>query len=1181
MTGFKSYGNETVNLSFPKGFTGIIGPNGSGKSNVVDAVSFVLGELSTKSLRARELADLIYSGTRPGDKPAEKAVVEIIFDNSDRRIPVPFDEVSVKREIKAGGGGSVYRFNGKRTTRTEIMDKLKIANIDVKEGFNLVLQGRIAELASMHPEARREMIEELAGTREFDLKKLSALEELDKAENKLSELDLLIRESENRVKSLAKEKESYEEWERVSNEIYDKQTLLLSSKHKRLIQEMRENQAQIEELSKQIDELQQNKLEKKRIVDEVNQKIKEIKEEIQIKLQEVEENQAQFSNLKASVTGLKRDIKNNQRRITELQQEKIESQKRIREIEELIEKTKEEIVRIDEVIKKLELQKSEKVSKQQSLNQEIAQRDTEYKGMQERYEELQAQINKAEKLLNNNEIQIQMKESSIQIKKSNYLNKSRELDMRKKENTQLETQLNELQSELEQSERLLEIAEKQIESSAAKRQSYEDSIEELARRKMEIQHEISSISAKIDTIKSFFTEDQEVNPVLTNLVEKARNKEIKGIIGILKDLIPLDNLNLNEKIALSPYLNAIIVEDAMTAIACINYLRESGLGSASFIPLEQLKQMAKNYKGDLELFNKLDKKLRHISYIFQNTRIADNLREAIDLWERSIREKADSISVVTPYGDMVSREGIISGGANANFAEKLIPELQEKLKEEQELLEKINAELEVNNMKYKRLVVLVNEIKRKQDNVYENNKARRKRIEEIKHTISVNNAFIEKTERELESINQEIEAADLLVSNLKQERTQLFQRLRDAEIERDELKAEIEKSEIKGLFQKVRKIENEISQIDGEIRAKKAAKNEKEHQIHVILTRNLNDTKNKIESIDAAIVQIQKDIEQFQNTYQTQETQLNQLKNVEAELKSQVNQLQAEIESHQASIANILREINTFDRKIERLKQQISDLKVKNEGAKTKLLNIQKKIEELEIDLIPMTEEINESKLELEIQALINKKRTLEPVNALSVQQYQEAKIRFDELMSRRQELEQERKVIVDFINKIEFEKKTIFLNLFNKINKEFGVIFSMIAGGKAKMELENPDNPFEGGINIIAKPGGKSIKSIQAMSGGEKALTSLALIFAMQKVDPSPFYIFDEIDAALDVMNVRKVAKLIEQISKESQCIMITHRDIAMRYTNQLYGVTNLKGVSKVISVALTDEGTLKALSS
>ncbi|TFG05655.1 MAG: chromosome segregation protein SMC [Promethearchaeota archaeon] len=1181
MTGFKSYGNGTINLAFPKGFTGIIGPNGSGKSNVVDAISFVLGELSTKSLRAKELADLIYAGTRPGDKPSERSIVNIIFDNSDRRIPVPEMEVSIQREIRAGGGGAVYRFNGKRSTRTEIMDKLKIANIDVKEGFNLVLQGRIAELATQHPEARREMIEDLAGTKEFDEKKLKALEELDKAEVKVNELDVLIRESEARVKSLSKEKENYEEWEHVSEEIYDKRTLLLSSKHKTLLNEMKANQTQIEELSQQIGEFEAQRAEIQDSMKDVTQRIQEIKDQIQQKARKVEENQNKSSNLRATLTGLKRDIKNREQRINELQQEKLQAQKKIQEVGDLIEKSKEEIIAIDDTIKDFERQKEERVAAQQNLNEQIAQRDSEYKALQDHYQELQEQINKAEKLMSNNEIQAQMKDSTIQIKRNTYLNKSNELELRKKENRQFEERLQVIKSEIEQSINLMEVAARQIESSSTKRQAYEESIEDLSRKKLEIQHRASSIEAKIETIKTFFTEDQESNPVIIKLIEKARQKEIKGVIGLLKDLVPMETLDIKEKVALTPYLNSLVVEDAMTAIAAINYLRDAGIGSATFIPLEELRQITTQEKNRFAFIEKLDKKLRSVSSIFQNMLIAENLRQAIDLWMQHVRERSFGKNVITPYGDAISQEGVISGGANKNFAEKLIPELAETLIFEKKELERISSELDLNNMKYKRLVVLLNEIQRKQESVIDKNKAREKQMEEMERKVAQNTVFIEKTERELTTINQEIEANEVIIQNLNQNRTELQQRLKSMEIEREDLKKQIEKSEIKDLFQKIRKIEKEISKLEGDIRAKNATKREKEQQINVILARNLQDNKSKIEAIEQAITQLQKDIETDQTAQGEQDTQLNQFKENETTLKSELGQLQIQVETEQASTADKQKEIANINRKIERIKQQISDVKVKNEGVVTRLSNVQKQIQELEIDLVEVTEAVNESKLDLDIQTLTNKKRSLEPVNALSVRQYQEAKLRFDELDARREDLNQERKIIVDFISKIEFEKKTIFLELFNKINREFGTIFEMIAGGTAKMELENPDQPFDGGINIIAKPGGKKVKSIQAMSGGEKSLTALALIFAMQKVDPSPFYVFDEIDAALDVMNVRKVAKVIEQISKESQCIMITHRDTAMRYTSQLYGVTNINGVSKVISVALTDEGTLKAFSS
>ena len=559
-------------------------------------------------------------------------------------------------------------------------------------------------------------------------------------------------------------------------------------------------------------------------------------------------------------------------------------------------------------------------------------------------------------------------------------------------------------------------------------------------------------------------------------MEKARNKELKGIVGVLRDLVPMDELEIKEKVALTPYLNSIVVEDAMTAIAAISFLRESGIGSATFIPLEELKQIRAEGKESFAFIDRLEKSLRSINNIFQNTLIAENLREAIDLWMRQVEEKSYGKDIITPYGDSITREGVISGGANRNFAEKLIPELAEKLMHEKKELEKIASELDVDNMKYKRLVVLLNEIKRKHESVLEKNRTREKQLEDINRQLEQNTIVIEKTEREIGSITQEIEGAEIIITSLTQERAELQQRLKTMQSERNELKSEIEKSEIKDLFQKVRKIEKEIAQIDKEISAKNATKREKEHQINVILARNLQDNKSRIEAIDQAHAQIEKDIEEYTNSQTEQNDQLNEYKAIEAQLKTQLTQLQNESENQQASISDQQKEIGGINRKIDRIKQQVSDIKVKNEGAITKLSNIEKQIRELEIDLVQVAEPVNESQLDMEIQAGINKKRTLEPVNALSVRQYQEAKLKFDELDARREDLNQERKVIVDFINKIEFEKKTIFLNLFNRINKEFGTLFEMIAGGKARMELENPEYPFLGGITISAKPGGKKV---------------------------------------------------------------------------------------------------------
>ncbi|MFX1451292.1 MAG: chromosome segregation protein SMC, partial [Promethearchaeota archaeon] len=376
-------------------------------------------------------------------------------------------------------------------------------------------------------------------------------------------------------------------------------------------------------------------------------------------------------------------------------------------------------------------------------------------------------------------------------------------------------------------------------------------------------------------------------------------------------------------------------------------------------------------------------------------------------------------------------------------------------------------------------------------------------------------------------------------------------------------------------------VEKELSKLEIDYSKNDAIKTEKLEQINEILDKNIKEKETQIQNLIKEVEQAKKDIEKFNSEKNQAEKNLTAKTKEEEDIKQEIQNLQESISTKQSEIEAKRSENNALNRRIERLREQVSEIKVNQERVKTELTNVQKQIEEEEIELIQIKEEINEKKIESKIRELMDRKRELEPVNALAIKQFHEVNQRYTDLKSRHEELQEERKIIVDFINKIEYEKKTVFMNIFNEINQEFGKIFRMIAGGNAWMELENEENPFEGGITINAEPHGKKVKSVRAMSGGEKSLTALSLIFAMQKVEPSPFYILDEIDAALDVMNVRRVAKVIEKMSKESQCILITHRDIAMRYADLLYGVTNIKGISKVVSVELSDESTLRELSS
>ena len=1178
MDGFKSYGNKNITLYFPSGFTGIIGPNGSGKSNVVDAISFTLGEISSKSMRAKDLTDLIYSGTG-GDKAADSCEVEIIFDNKDHKIPVPLEEISVKREVKRKGGGSVYRFNGKRSTRAEIMDKLKIANIDVREGFNLVLQGRIAELAGMSPEKRREMIEDLAGTNEFDDKKIQAIEELEKAEIKLGEFDLLLNEAQTAVKKLEKEKKAVEEWEAIVKKIFEKKSILYSYRHAKFLKEIQSFQEGIDDYNKEIENLETEKKEKSKELQDIQNSIQGVKNEIDKTQQELESTQTKISNILSNTTGNKRDVKNRERRIKEMNNEIDLIKNKNEEIKSSQQNISEQISELDKKIVEINSKKNEKEKEQHEISDLIKKSESKYNNLKERAEELDKNIKTLEGKLNQLGLQRSMKESSVDIKDGQYLTKKRELEFRKRNMATLSEELENINQDIEQSRELLNVAEQKVASSESKKESYEKILDELEVKRTELERIHSSTNARIETIESFLSES--ANPVLNAIDEKSKKKEISGIIGRLGDLIDTDNLNVKEKAALIPYLNAIVVDSAVTAQECIAFLRDEQIGYGNFIPLEELNEIVNDRQIDFSFIDQFEGKFKPIANVFDGLIIVDSLRDAIDTFIRNIEENSSSKQILTISGEKISREGIISGGSSSESNEMMISELNKKLREQAEQLENVTEEYEANKIKHKRLIQLVTEVTKKSENVKQNIRNKEEKLLELEKRKDDDTFFIQRTEKEVEGLKIEIETATTLIDGLKKEEEGIQTKLDTLIPERDQVLDEMEQINYNKLLEDIRKVEKVLSGLEIVFSKNEAIKNEKIHQKEVILQNQIKDNENKIESLEKQIKQAQEELEKLNADLQKYDDDLNEKRKDESALKETIISLQDSISEKNRQIDSRRSEISNINRKTERINQQISDLKVKQERSKTELNNVQAKIEEDSIDLIEVKDAISERKFESQITDLIESKKNLEPVNALAIKQYHEANERFQQLKEKKEQITEERTVIIDFINKIEYEKKTVFLNIFKKINNEFGRIFDMIAGGRAWLSLENPEEPFEGGVTITAEPHGKKVKSIQAMSGGEKSLTALALIFAMQKVDPSPFYVLDEVDAALDVMNVRRVAKVVQKMSEESQVIMITHRDIAMRYANNLYGVTNLKGISKVISVEISDEGTLKSLSS
>ncbi|MHA1448772.1 MAG: chromosome segregation protein SMC [Candidatus Hodarchaeales archaeon] len=1168
MTGFKSYGNRTMKMPLAPGFTVIVGPNGSGKSNAIDAINFCLGSLSSKSMRMDKLTDLLYSGVGK-DKPAEKAIVEIIFDNSDYAIPVKHKTVSVIRELNKKGQG-VYRFMGKRTTRGDILDKMRIAGIDCVNGYNIIQQGQVAEIVGMSQVERRELLENIAGVGQFDEKKDAALAELDEAQKKMGELSLLISEVSQRLEVVRKEKETAEKWLELDNEIKRMKSLLASYKMYKAKTEVKKYNSEIDVILEEIKGLEASKnQEVEQKIQETISTIKKIESVINGFVIELESKKKELNEIKVDEARIQQQIDFNNKTISDkeadirrLSKQVATNRTKKEEEQKNLEKVEEENKEMINGINKLNAQKNE-------LEGLIREKEAEYEDVSQQYEDISMRLRRSQDKLTKATIQVDMGRSMVDGLQRNLDNKNKqiaELNNRIKQEAQ---KIMQLQMDIDQGTSVLEEARIKLTVSDTKFQDYDEKINGEEQVAKEIHESTLVLATKLETIKSFMSRKEgEENPAATAIIQMAAKNEIRGVLGELKTV-----LNGNVPAVIAHLSDAIVTVDTSTAIECLKILKDQALGTSDFIPLDQL-----GIKSDQT--NKLPKKME------EKSEVAGNLVEAANTWKK----KKDRV-IVTQDGDIFMPNGVISGGFHEEAAQDSIQALdQEKSEKESELkaLQEVLGDLRNKQKRVEKLRSMIkNNIKKVEEGI-------RNSIIALQHARENHKQYKEllaRTEEEKKPLANQHQQRLTNLENAERDITELGHHIEVLKMEEEKVKAALNKADVRPLNEELRKLERKLSREE-----KKLAKNQAKLEI----------SKNTIVTLEAQSSELQEQIEQEKlkissssGAMEALKKQLEDISEKKKTLKTERDELQSKIESEDKKVSEerfnlrrLQRETEKINNKISSLKEQVNEIKLKRERADAEVSSAINEATESEVEILPEEEvnieEISPNKLSSEINKNIEAKKKLEPVNMRSIEEFDIIDHRYRGLCERRDVILEERQVIVDFISQIETEKRSVFLKLFNSVNKYFNSIFGELsAEGKARMILENPEEPFDGGVMIEAYPAGKKVKSLESMSGGEKALTALAFIFAIQQVEAQPFYVLDEIDAALDPMNVDRVGKLVHRLSRRTddgssvkggaQFLVISHRDILMAKSDRIYGVTNVKGLSDMFPLQMTEDGLQK----
>ena len=1173
LQGFKSFADKTE-IIFLDGITTIVGPNGSGKSNISDAIRWVIGEQSAKNLRGSKMEDVIFAGTE-ARKKIGFAEVSMYLDNSDGSLPIDYNEVIVTRRVYRSGESN-YLINGTECRLKDIQGLFMDTGLG-KDGYSIISQGKVDEILSNKSEERRHIFEEAAGIVKYRTRKEEAQRKLENTETTLTRVGDVIAEIENNIEPLQKRAETAKEYLKLRDELK-----LLDVKL--FINAVDNNSSNIEQIDDMLNTLGQDiekqetlsrenedkKIELKAKIADLSSKIEELREKFFQVENEKEKLNSKISLLEANINA---STVNSQR----LEGEITEDNEKIRLLKEEIEKR---MARRESVFQNKKKFEEELEQKETELNAIVATLD-------ERGLEIEARKKKIE---DNNDKKFDLKaensslSATIEAEEKNLEKKKKASEKSISQKDNLNFELNDVLQNVSNKNRELEAVNEKVNTFEEKLKGLQANMEALDDKRSSMNQDLMTAKAKLNYMVNLENENEGYSKSVKGILDYAKsNSKVHGTIA---NIISTDEkYEYAIEIALGGFIQNIVVEDELIAKNLITYLNSNQLGRVTFLPLDNIVSVPDvnnkvlKYDGVQGIAYELvsyDKKYeKAVRLALANTVIVDNMDNAIEL----SRKTKNSYRIVTLSGELVAQTGSITGGKTANRnsgvigRKERIAELKKLVDQKQVELDKVKAEvlelekqIESEKKNYEELlpqkeelvieVATLNEkkehIKRdieKIDSLKETAKEEvetiKANIEKLKETIANN----EKTIFDFDVVNQkEQEEIDEYVRFNREKQ-------KDIDILNEDvvnLKVSLSSFDetVSSIDEMKEKIEEDISNFNGSIEKKKA-------EIEAIKTQ--------IEGFNAEIVETRQTIENSSKTKEDFETNTNALKDEKTKYEQDLEQIDT-------SIVTTLNTLNSI--KEERAK--VESKKIKFEMELTNLKNKMWEDYELTIassrPLIPEGEEINIKQTEKQANKLRKDIKDLGEVNISAIEEYQKTKERYDFIMNQKTDLEETKKKLENLIDNMTSIMKQQFETNFKVITQNFNSTFQkLFGGGKAELKLSDENDILNSGIEIEVQPPGKKLQSMSLLSGGERALTATALLFAILQIKSPPFCILDEIEAALDDVNVHRFAEYIKEYSKKNQFIVITHRKGTMEVASSVYGVTMQEyGISKVVSMKL-----------
>ncbi len=1174
LDGFKSFADRTT-IHFNDGITGIVGPNGSGKSNITEAIRWVMGEASAKSLRGMNMKDVIFAGSQYR-KPLNKAEVTLIFDNQKRELAFDADEVSITRKILRSGD-SEFLINGQQVRMRDVRTLFLDSGIS-QNSLAIISQGRVDQILNSRPEQRRVIFEEAAGVLHFKQQKEAAQGQLKKTQDNLIRINDLVKELEGRLEPLHEQSSLAKE--------YKFQKAGLDKELKSLLA------FEIEDINKQKEDVQKSADKNKILLSKLDAEVKESQDAVSKKRAEYQEIRDEREKVQNELLKLGQQLSDLNANLQMAEQSRQFDDATKIEYQNQVETLKKSLVELNAHLDNLQKDQAS-LKKQQAVLQK--KRDKLIGELSENPEEL----NKKLEDCRNDYIQLLQDQAAVN---NQVINLNTELKRSKADTTY---QSNDVAKQLTEAKAELEKLRTEGKNLTAKRKDKNTAFAEINDQSKELNEQIRRLQETVNDERNKLEKIEARHEALINIQKRhegyyygVRNvlnhlSDFPGVIGVVGELLTFPaELEAAMTTALGGGVQDLITDSRNSAKNAINQLKHSRAGRATFLPLDGLRQYAipqstvttlKSFNGFKGIASDLvESKTDHnitaaINYLLGSVVIVDSIENAMAISQRIGRYR-----IVTLDGDVVSPGGSMTGGQK-NLRNNSPLQTATEINQLEQQIKSLTSSFKEDQAQLKALVDQSVEVDKKLQELHDS-------LQEINQTINETAISFQNQEKEVKRLQ---DANTLYESRVKERNdhiVELQKQIADANDKQTLLskQGEEKKSRMNELQSRIKNFNNLSQRVQSEL-------SKLDPQIAVFANKLENlavqekDMRNQIDNNQKQAADLKEKLASLNQNGELSAKKNADLKNQKTEIKQKHEELQNRLNELSSQLGQLDAQINQLDQVASRNYDLRKDAAIEQEDYSVKIAKfnslIDQRLETLRDDYaltfeaaIAQAEGKNDQETRDKLAKSVKLHRMsiedIGPVNLDSIQEYEDVKKRYDFLNGQQNDLLKARDDLEKSMNELDEEVNSRFKATFEAVAESFKKIFPLVfGGGKAKLELTEPNNLLETGIEIIAQPPGKKLQRLSLLSGGERALTAITLLFAMLQVNPVPFCLLDEVEAALDDANVTRFAQFLLKYDLKTQFIVITHRRGTMKQADQLYGVVMQEsGVSQVLSVSLKE---------